>query len=79
MFKIESKFRKCKKKRKKNNNKMENVFRFSHKCNWKSYNKLPLLRRKYLLSAVSGLTNSSKILYIAWREFFNQNFLHRDL
>ena len=41
-------------------------------------NKLPLLRREYLLSALSGLTNSPKILYITQRNIFNLNCLDKD-
>ena len=43
-----------------------------------SCNELPLLRREYLSSAVSGLNNSPKILHITKREFFQLNCLHTD-
>ena len=69
MFKIDSNFRKCKKKIEKT------VF---DKCIWKCCNKLPLLRREYLSSAVNRLTNSPKILHITQRDFFNLNCFHSD-
>ena len=39
---------------------------------------MSLLRKKYLLSDVSGLTKSPKILHITQRHFFNLNCIHRD-
>ena len=74
MFKIECEFRECKKKKEN----WENIFRFWENCIWRCCNKLPLLRRKYLPSAVNGLTNSPKILHINCRDFFNLNSLHRN-
>ena len=71
MFKIESKFRKGKKK-------LENIFRFWDNCIWKCCYKLPLLRRWCLSSAVNGWRNRAKILHIIQRDFFNRNCLHRD-
>ena len=68
-FITESKFRKCK-------IKLENIFRFWDKCVWKCCNKLPLLRRNYLSSAVNGLTSSPKIFHIAQRDFLILNCLH---
>ena len=74
MFKIECKFRICKKER-------ENIFRFRYICIWKRCNKLRPLRREYLLSALSGLKKYRKILislretlpgWIAFREI-NKN------
>ena len=44
----------------------------------KSLNKLPLLRREYLWSAVNESKNSPKILHITQRDFFNRNYLKRD-
>ena len=72
MLKIESKFGKWKR------NNLENIFRFWDNCIWKCYNKLPLLRREYLLSPVNGLTNSAKILHMTQRDFFNLNWLERE-
>ena len=72
MFKIESKFRKCKKKEPKD------IFRFWDNSVWKCFYKLPLWRREYLLSAVNVLTNSPKILHITQRDFLNLNCLHKD-
>ena len=40
--------------------------------------KLSLLKREYLSSAVKGLKNGSKILHITQRNYFNLNYLHRD-
>ena len=70
-FKIESKFRKCKKK-------LENIFRFLDNCISKYCNKFPLLRRENLMSPKNGLTNSRKILDITQRDFFNLNCVPRD-
>ena len=56
----------------------ENIFRFLDNCLWKCCNKLPLLRREYLWSEVSGLNNSPKILHIIKRDFFNLNCSHSD-
>ena len=58
--------------------KSENIFRFWDNCIRKCYNKLPLLRRNYLLSAVNGITNSRKTLCITQRDSFNLNCFHRD-
>ena len=66
MFKIESKLRKYKKN-------LEKIFRF-----WKCCYKLSLLRRKYLLLAVNGLTNSPKILHIIKTDFLTLNCLYWD-
>ena len=43
-----------------------------------SKNKLPLLRRKYLSSAVNGITNSPQILHITQRGFLNLYWLHSN-
>ena len=45
---------------------------------WIGCAKLSLLRREYLSSAVNELTNSSKILHITKRDFFQLIFLHTD-
>ena len=66
------------KKKKKKKKKKINIFRFSANCIWKCFYKSSLFRREYLLSAVNGLTNSTKILNITQRGFFNLNFLQRD-
>ena len=66
MWKIESKFRKWKKK-------SENIFRFWDNCIWKFCYKLYLVRKEYLLSAVSWLKNSPKILHIPQRDFSTWN------
>ena len=63
MFKIESKFRKWKKK-------FREIFLFWDRCIRKCCNKLPLLRREYLSSAVKGLTDSSRYC-ISLREIFS--------
>ena len=49
--------------------KWENIFRFLYYCSWKSSYNIFLLRREYLLSAVSRLTNSPKIFHITERVF----------
>ena len=67
MYQIESKFRKCK-------NRLKNILFFGDNCSLKCCFNLFLLRRKYLLSAVNGLTNSSKILHITQTDFFNLNW-----
>ena len=56
----------------------ENNFCFWDNCIRKNWYKLYLLRRKYLLSTVKRLTTSRGILYITQRDFFNQNYRHRD-
>ena len=56
----------------------ENTFPFLDNYLWKCCNKLPLLRREYLWSEVSGLNNSPKILHIIKRDFFNLNCPHSD-
>ena len=71
ILKIESKFRKWKKN-------SENIFGFLDNFISKCCYKLALLRREYLSSAVSGLTNSRKIFHITERDFFNANIPHRD-
>ena len=71
MFKIESKFRKFKKK-------LENIFHFWDNCIWKCCYKFSLLRRKHLFLAVNGLTNSPEIPHITQRDFFNLNCLKWD-
>ena len=71
MFKIEFKFRKRKKKFKK-------CFCFWDNCIWTSCNKLSLLRREYLSSAVSVLGKSPNILHITERDFLQLNCLHSD-
>ena len=71
IFKIESKFRKCKKI-------SGNIFHFRYNCIWKCCHKLPLLRKGHLLSGLNWLINSPKILYITQRDFFNLNCEHRD-
>ena len=74
MFKIEFKFRNSKKKKKNS----EKFFRFLDNCIWKCCNKLPLLRREYLSSAVNALRKSSQILHITKKHFFKLNCLHSD-
>ena len=66
MFKIESKFSKCKPNLKK-------IFPFWDNCIWKRCNKLPLWRRVYLSSAFNGLTNSPKILHISQKDVLSPN------
>ena len=39
---------------------------------------MPLVRRQYLSSAVTGLKNSPKISHTNEGDFFNPNCLHRD-
>ena len=56
----------------------ENIFSFWEECIWKCCNKLPLLRREYLLPAVNGLTKSPKIFHITQRDSVNPSCLHRD-
>ena len=52
----------------------ENAFWSLHKCIWIVYVKLTLLRRKYLSLVVNVLTDSTKILHITKRNFFQLNF-----
>ena len=56
------KFRKLKKK-------LEIIVHFWENCIWKCCYKFSRLRREYLLSSLSGLTNSNKILHISQRDF----------
>ena len=56
----------------------ENIFPFWDNWIWKYSYKVSLLRRKYLSSAVNGLTNSHKIFHIIKRHFFQLNCLYRD-
>ena len=56
----------------------EKVFCFFHNCIWIDYVKLTLLRREYLQLVVNVLTESTKILYITQRDFFQFNFFHSD-
>ena len=42
------------------------------------WNKLSLLKREYLSTAVNVLRNSPKILHITKRDFFQLNCLHSD-
>ena len=58
--------------------KLENIFPSWVNCILKYWYKLYLFRRKYLLLALSGLTNSPKILNITQRDFFKLNCCHRD-
>ena len=58
--------------------KSENVFCFRENCIWLHCVKLSLLRREYLLSALSVLGNSLEILHITKRDFLQINCLHRD-
>ena len=60
-----------------NKKKRKKFFSFWDKCIWKCCNKLPLLRRQLLSSAVNELKNSPKILHIIKRYFFNPNCVHR--
>ena len=53
-------------------------FCFWDNCIWRYCNTLPLLRREYLSSAVSVLTNSPKLLHITKRDFFQLNSLESD-
>ena len=71
MFKFEFQFTKCKKN-------SENNLCFWDNWIWKCCNKLPFLRREYLLLAVNGLTNSPTIFHITERTFCSLNCLHRD-
>ena len=66
MSKIESKFRKLKKK-------WETIFGFWDSFIWKCFYKLSLLRTEYLLSAVSGLTNSPQIGHVTQGDFLELN------
>ena len=72
MFNIDSKFEKCKKKKKKKN--AEKFFRFLDTCMGKYCYKLSLLRRELLLSAVNELPKSPYILHTT-----HWNFLNRQL
>ena len=65
-------------KKKKKEKNSENTFPFLDNCILKCCIKFPLLRRQYLSSAVNGLTNSPKILYITQRDFLNLNILRID-
>ena len=56
----------------------DKIFRFWHNCIWKCSYKLSLLRTEYLWSAVNGLKNSPKILYINQRDFLTLNCFQRD-
>ena len=64
MFKILSRFQKCKKKS------WEKVFLFRDDCIWICCVKLSLLRREYFWATVNVLKNSPKILPITKRDFF---------
>ena len=57
---------------------LENISGFWDNCIWKCCNKLPLLRKEYLLSALSQLRTSPNILHITQRDFSNLNCLHKD-
>ena len=57
---------------------LEHIFRSLDDWIIKRCHKLFLLRRKYLLSNVNGLTNSPRILPIIPRNFLNLNCLQRD-
>ena len=72
IFKIYSKFKKCKKKNRKK------VFCSSDDSIWIGCVKLSLLRRECLSLAVNVLTNSPKIVHITNRDFFQLNCLHKD-
>ena len=74
MFKIESKFRKCKKK-------IDKIFFVSEIIAYETYEKVAiksLLRGEYMLSAVKWLTKSPKILYLTQRDFFNMKCLYSE-
>ena len=58
--------------------KSEIIFPFWDNCIWKCCNKLPLLRREYLSSAVNELTNSPNMLHITQGDFFNLNCFQRE-
>ena len=58
--------------------KWEKVLCFRDNCIWRCCNKLCLLRREYLSSAVNVLANNLKILHITKRDFFHLNRLHSD-
>ena len=58
--------------------KFRKYFSFLRKLHLKCCNKLPLLRRKDLSSAVYGLTNSLKIFHITQRDFFQLNVPYSD-
>ena len=52
----------------------ENFFCFWNNCVWIGCVKLSLLRRAYLSSTLSVLTNSLKILHMTKRDFFRTQF-----
>ena len=58
--------------------KSEIIFPFWDNCIWKCCNKLPLLRREYLSSAINELTNSPNILHITQGDFFNLTCFQRE-
>ena len=74
MFKIESKLRKCKKKKEKSGY----IFGFWENGISKRSNKFPLVRREYMSLAVNGLTKSPKIMHIIKRNFFQLNCIDRN-
>ena len=57
---------------------VEKFFCFRDNCNWRCCNKLSLLRKEYLSSAVNVLPNSPKTLHITKRHFFQLNCFHSD-
>ena len=71
MFKIYSRFKKCRKK-------LRKKFFFSYNCFWIGIIKLSLLRTGYFSSAANMLTSSPKILHVNKRDFFEHNVLSSD-
>ena len=71
MFKIWSRFGKCKKN-------WEKFFCFWDTCIWIRSVKLSLLSTSCLSSEVNVLRNSLRILYITKRVFFQRNYLQSD-
>ena len=57
---------------------MTQILSFWDNCIWIGCLTLSLLRREYLSSAVSVLTNSVKTIHITSRDFFELNCLHSD-
>ena len=55
---------------------MEKIFSFLDICIWVGCVKLSLLRREYLTSVVSLLTNSPELLYITKRNFFKLDLFY---
>ena len=56
----------------------ENLFFSWDNSFWNDIVKLPLLKKGYFSSAVNVLPNSTKILYVNKRDYFQPNWLDRD-